>query len=84
MPANIAEGNGRLHRGDYLRFISIARGSLMELDTHLELARRTHYLSDQELAKPLALIDHIGRMLTRLAKAISPSALPPRAERRGP
>ena len=69
--ANIAEGSGRFHPGDYVRYLSIARGSLMELDTHFEMATRAGYLSGQDLSKSLELIDHVGRMLTRLAQAVS-------------
>ena len=72
IPANIAEGNGRLHPGDYRRYISIARGSLMELDTHLEIAVRAGYLTEKDRAVPLPLIDRIGKMLTRLAQAVAP------------
>jgi four helix bundle protein len=67
IPANIAEGNGRLHRGDYVHHISIARGSLMELDTHFEIARSLGYIRQEDLAHASELMDHISRMLMRLA-----------------
>src|SRR5438046_9425088 len=40
VPANIAEGHGREHLGDYLHHLSVANGALMELDVHCILAQR--------------------------------------------
>jgi four helix bundle protein len=76
VPANIAEGHGQYYRRAYARHVSIARGSLMELDTHLEIAVRAAYLDNTQTAKAFALIDHVGRMLTRLSKAIAPLESP--------
>lgn len=68
--ANIAEGNGRAHRGDYVRHVSIARGSIMELETVVEIALRLNYLSDEEVVQGRELIDHVSRMLNRLGSRL--------------
>ena len=49
VPANIAEGSARKGTAELVQFLHIANGSLSELDTHLELARRLGYLTDKEL-----------------------------------
>lgn len=66
VPANIAEGHGREHLGDYLRFLSAAKGSLMELETHVIIAERLEYLSLAEAAQTLSVTAEIGRMLSGL------------------
>ncbi|MBI3698559.1 MAG: four helix bundle protein, partial [Acidobacteria bacterium] len=47
--ANIAEGHGREHLRDYLHHLSVANGSLMELETHLLIASRLSYVEQSEL-----------------------------------
>jgi four helix bundle protein len=44
IPANIAEGRERQHTKEFLQHLSIAYGSLAELETHLQIAQRLHYL----------------------------------------
>ena len=68
--ANIAEGNGRLHRGEYAHHLSIPRGSLTELETLVDITCRLDYLRADELTSTRELIDHVGRMLTRLTAAL--------------
>jgi four helix bundle protein len=73
VPANIAEGYGRGTRQSYLSFLRIARGSLKELETHLELACRTELVSRDRVGDLLSESDELSRMLhgliTRVSKA---------------
>ena len=70
IPANLAEGNGREHLGDYLHHVSIAHGSLMELETHLLIALRLQYFQTDQIASTLELIAEVGRMLGGLRKSL--------------
>lgn len=70
IPANIAEGQGREHTKEFLHHLSIARGSLMELETHLLLSRRVGLLNQDDLDQCLTLTDRISRMLSGLRKAL--------------
>lgn len=71
IPANIAEGYGRSHQGDYLRHLSIARGSLMELETHLILAVRVKKLQREQTIPAWKLAQEVGKMLTQLIRSMS-------------
>ncbi len=66
IPANIAEGWGRGSTGEYIQFLTIARGSLMELETHLIVACNLHLLTPEELGAFSKQIEDIGKMLNRL------------------
>ena len=68
--ANIAEGTGRTHLGDYLRFLSVARGSVREVESHLEAARRLGYVSDRQLRPIAKLADEESRMLLVLIRRL--------------
>ena len=70
IPSNIAEGNGRASKRDYANFLSIARGSLYETMTQLEIAQDLGYAAltqeNEQLAKDVA------RMLGAMIKKFSP------------
>lgn len=70
IPANIAEGHGRHHSGDFLRFLYIVNGSLRELETHLELAERLGYLSAEQLSMAYNLTVEVGRKLSGLINSL--------------
>lgn len=68
IPANIAEEHGREHLGDYLHHLSIANGSLMELETHLLIAERLKYLARADVECLLGDCGEVSRMLSGLTK----------------
>ena len=70
VPANIAEGYGRQSTGEYRHFLSIARGSLSELETHILLCQRLGYLEETEVASVLNEVEEILKMLAGLISKI--------------
>ena len=75
IPANIAEGHGRRHLGDYLHYLSIANGSLKELETHCIVAVRLGYWGADEGESVLRVASEVGRMLARLAQKLRVKSL---------
>jgi four helix bundle protein len=69
IPANIAEGHGREHLGDYLHHLSMARGSLMELETHFLIITRL-YISMDNVQSALDMAREVDRMLSGLTKRL--------------
>jgi four helix bundle protein len=57
VPANIAEGHGRKSTRAYLHHLSIAYGSLAELETHIEIACRLKYLVPEHSHELSAALD---------------------------
>jgi four helix bundle protein len=69
--ANIAEGLTRHHLGEYLHHISIARASLAELETHLELTRRLAYAAETQVLALLEQAASLGRQLNALRNSLA-------------
>ena len=63
IPANIAEGLGRYHFLDNVRFCYIARGSLTEVQSHMALAHDLGYLSDEIYNRMTTHAESIGKQL---------------------
>ena len=70
IPSNISEGYGRSHRGDYLHHLSVANGSLKEVETQLVLSTRLGFLREAEIEKAMQLADEVGRMLASLMQKL--------------
>ncbi len=68
VPSNIAEGWGRGTRTDYVRFLGIARGSLYELDTQLNIAADLGYFEPQD--DIFGQLDEAERILNGLIRSL--------------
>ncbi len=66
IPSNLAEGAARNGAKEYVHFIGIARGSLAELETQMQIAQMLGYITDSVSVSEYT--DHLGRLLTGLHK----------------
>jgi len=69
--SNIAEGHGQWSRGSYVRHLGVARGSLKELETQLEIEMQLSFLESERHAALQALCDRISQLLTNLRRALN-------------
>ena len=70
VPSNIAEGQGRASRGEFLQFLGHARGSLYELETQIVIASKLGYLRPAEQSTLLMEAQHLGRILNGLISSL--------------
>ena len=68
--SNIAEGQGRLTRGEFQQFLGHSRGSLLELETQLAIAVDLQYLSDDEFNRVELRIAEVLRLLNGLLESL--------------
>lgn len=66
IPSNIAEGFGRKSKAEFNRFLYISRGSLYELQTQTEIAKRLNYVKNTEITDLEKLMFEIEKMLNSL------------------
>jgi four helix bundle protein len=75
IPSNLAEGQARHHKKEFIQFIGIAKGSKAELETQLLLCQKIGYLTDTDILEAMNLLQEIGKMLTTLARKLRGSSL---------
>ncbi|MDI9879854.1 four helix bundle protein [Flectobacillus longus] len=71
IPSNIAEGYGRSSSADYKRFLHMALGSLYELQTQIEIAKRLNYLTENAFFEIDSMSTELDKMLYSLIKKIN-------------
>jgi len=70
VPSNIAEGHARFTPGEYKNSLSIARGSVAEIEVQLTLSERLHYAQPVDLTNAFEYCDAISRMITNLKRTL--------------
>ncbi len=70
VPSNIAEGQGRSSTKEFLKHVSIAYGSLMEVETQIIIAQEQGYCSAKQAEELLELAAEGGRLLNGLANSL--------------
>ena len=70
IPSNIAEGQGRISRGEFRQFLGHARGSTFELESQVLIARNLAYLNDKDTDFLLERIREVGRILNGLLTSL--------------
>lgn len=70
VPANIAEGHARGTAGEFGRSLRTSRGSLAELDTHIEIARRRRYLTDPAAVLLSKRVEELRVMVNLLSRSV--------------
>jgi four helix bundle protein len=68
--ANIAEGYGKNHLGEYIQYVSIAIGSCNELEVFLMFSNDLNYLEKKDFDQLIDIQTRISKMLFNLRKAL--------------
>ena len=70
VPSNISEGHERHHLAEYLQHLSIALGSLAELETQIEISRRLAYLPGESADELLSSVIALAKQVRRLRESL--------------
>ena len=72
--SNVAEGKGRSSDKELVLYLHHARGSLLEIETQLLIARSLKYGNELEAARLLCLVENLAKTLNALIKSLKPAA----------
>ena len=72
IPSNIAEGHSRIGAGEFRRFVSIARGSVAEVDTQIAVAVALGLVARDEVTSLSSQLDRLSKMLFSLYRSLTP------------
>ena len=70
VPSNIAEGQGRATKGEFIQFLCHARGSLFELETQIVLAEKLGYITPETESQVALRITEVARILNGLLTSL--------------
>ena len=71
VPSNIAEGQGRLSKKEFKHFLSLSRGSLLEVETQLLIAADLHYMSPQNALELESQTHEVLRIINALMSSLA-------------
>ena len=74
IPSNIAEGQGRATKGEFIQFLCHARGSLFELETQIIIARKLGYIAPAVEGRVTAQVTEVARILNGLLTSLGISS----------
>jgi four helix bundle protein len=69
--SNLAEGSSRISKGDMKRFYEISRGSLVEIDTQIEIAVDLGYINQEQISTIEPMLNSVFRMLSKMIRNLS-------------
>lgn len=72
IPSNVAEGHSRLGAAEFRRFVSIARGSVAEVETQIAVAVALGFVGADEVASVSSQLDRLSKMLFGLYRRLTP------------
>ncbi len=73
IPSNIAEGNGRFYKKEYIQFLHVSQGSLLELMTQLELSKDLQFLLEADFLSIYDKCTQLNKMLRSLIRNLRKS-----------